>query len=228
MPIQVTPSAVSGSAVEARWRRIASIPGFVGVERAAVDWSQPVLLVGRARLFVRLEGQDFGWHRGLWHTRIEAGDRHPLIRALGAAATVLDTTLGFGTDAAFVRSWLGARVFGVEASPLLALLAAEGLRSQVPVVCADARTFLAGLRPGAVDAIVADPLFTEVRGVSTSFDLVRRFGVRAGIDAAWLAEARRVARRVVVKDATKGTLLEELGVEHVVDSPRTRYGVWTG
>jgi predicted methyltransferase len=201
--------------------------------RGSVDWSQAVLVVGRARLFVRSAGRDLKWHPGMLHARFEAGVRHPLARAVDGRVgeLFLDATLGLGTDATFLTRLFRVRTIGVERSPVMAMMAAEGLSRAEPdirVVCADATVFLGSLPDAAVDVVIGDPMFAPTATPSPSLAVVRLLGTHAELDGRWLGEARRVARRrVVVKDVRGGTLLERLGAENIErGGERTRYGVW--
>lgn len=233
MSLVVTTSEQAGAAERARAARVARLLSAPLRSRREVDWTGPVLVVGRRRLFVRIDGRELGWHPGMVHTRLEAGPRHPMARAMRprAGELVLDGTLGFGTDAAFLARAFGVRVVGVEASPLVALLAGEGLRASgdpIRVVCAESGALLDAVPAGAVDVVYGDPLFEHVTGAHGTLALPRRFGSRRGVDAAWLLAARRAARRVVVvKDDVDGDLLERLGAERIeVGRGRTRYGAW--
>lgn len=232
MRIQVTPSDNAGAPSRARARQIAALLRGHYRRRREVDWSEPVLVVGTGGLRVRHEGRELCWNPGLLHTRLEAGAKHPLVRAIGASeGPVLDTTLGLGTDATFLARWFGCKVIGLEASPILALLAAAGLRGAgeggVHVVCAESGAWLAGAPARSVGVVYADPLFDEA-GTGSTLALVRLLGSRASVDHEWLALARRVAReRVVVKDSARGDLLEKLRPERIERSKTTRFGIWS-
>jgi hypothetical protein len=111
-------------------------------------------------------------------------------------------------------------VVGVESSPALAALVAEGLRRhpsdaarRVTVVCAEAATALQHAAPGSYDVVVFDPMFRYERAAGDSFDLVRRLGSSAPLEPGTLARARVVARRhVLVKDGSPGWDLARLGL----------------
>jgi hypothetical protein len=232
--MQVT---VSGRAREQERQRAASIaqlPRFDFRDRADVDWEQSVLQVSRTGLCLKTPGREYRWHPGLLHTRVEAGWKHPLVRAMTLAPGdhVLDCTLGLGTDASFVASLTGVPVTAIELHPALALMTNEGLRGAghaVRVVNADSRDFLAGLADGSFDIVWGDPMFPAGTSVTHSLDLVRHIGSHAPLGADWLQEARRGARRcVVVRDIWNGTLLETMSPDDIRPTmrQRPRYGIW--
>jgi hypothetical protein len=233
--MQVTTSDRRSAASRDRARHLASRFGWTCRRRAEVDWSEPVLVVQQHRLAVVVDGRSYAWHPGLLHARKEAGQQHPMIRAgaLRPGDAVLDTTLGLGTDAAFLAHITGRTVLAVEASPVLALLVAEGTAAAglpVRVICARSEHVLRALPDGAVDAVYCDPLFKPGRTVNHSLQLYREVGDPWRPGPEWLAEARRVARRrVVIKDEARGDLLENLGPDGVLSTNRgdVRYG-WFG
>lgn len=195
-----------------------------------------MLVVERTGLAVRHEGRRWRWHPGLLHTRLEAGERHPVVRALEPlpGEVLVDATLGLGTDAIFLARFTGRPVVGIEIAPVLALLAAEGLRDRgdpVRVICAHSEEWLAGRPDRSVGAIFADPMFPGGRDPNPSLGLVRALAEHAPIGRDWMAHAVRVARRVVVvrdAPAAESDMLERLGAPEVLvpRSGRNRYGRW--
>lgn len=217
-----------------RVRRIAKLPAFEAVSYANRDPARAALLVGRSGLRLAVGDRRHRWHDGLLHTRLEAGWRHPLVRAmeLKVGHRVLDSSLGLGTDARFMAHLTGRPVLAVEAVPAIALLTSEGLArvgAPIRVVMAEATAFMATLPAGCVDVVHGDPMFPAGTGLTHSLDGVRSIARNAPLGEAWLEQARRVARhRVVVRDVAGGTLLEEMGAPDVlrVGRGRPRYGVW--
>lgn len=240
--MQVTPSTRATPEVHARAAGLAEALGYPLVEPHAVDRERAHLVVTRVGLRIRRGSTTWGWHPGLLHTRREAGWTHPLVRALGLRIgdRVLDTTLGLGTDAAFLAGLTGRAVVGIERVPAVGLLTAEGLRAAghaVHVIVAEAATVLRGLPDACFDAIQIDPMFPPGTGTTASLDLLRAVSGPAPVappdldELRWLVdEARRVARRrVVIRDVAEGPLLERLGPDEVVwprKRRRVRYGVF--
>lgn len=154
---------------------------------------------------------------------------------LEAGHVLLDTTLGLGIDAVWLRELFDVSVVGVEASPAIALMTAEGLGRAgmgMPIVCAESGDYLATLPDDSVDVVYCDPLFERKRlgdGACHTLAGVRAVGFRGAIDAVWLGEALRVARsQVVIRDHWDGTLLGELGAPTVLTRKKgvPRIGTW--
>lgn len=232
--MQVTTTSRVTRSTEARARRIARLPGFDYVAYPDRDRDQAVLLVGREGLRIALGERRFRWHPGLLHTRLEAGFRHPLVRAmdLRVGDRVLDSSLGLGTDAAFLATLTGQPVVAVEAVPAIALMSAEGLAGaghDVRVICAEGAAFLRGLPGDSFDVVQGDPMFPVGTGITHSLAGIRSVARHDPLGEGWLREALRVARRrVVIRDIDTGTLLEAMGAPEVlrVGRGRPRYGVW--
>ncbi len=235
--MQVTVSRNAASSERDRALRIAGALGMRWRERTDVDWSVPVLVCTRIGLRVYAEGAELRCHPGMLHAKLASGEAYPLARALplSPGAVVLDTTLGLGTDAAYLACRLEVRVVGVEASPAIALITAEGLRTAAPtvsVVCAEAAEWMAAMPARSVHAVYADPLFPRAvlgPNATSGLDLVRLLGRRARVDHTWLDAALRVATdRVVVRAHVDDPLLDELGAPEIIEPRRRRprLGIW--
>jgi 16S rRNA (guanine1516-N2)-methyltransferase len=211
-----------GLPLAARARTLADTAAAAGADALLV------LSAGRAALW--LDGVERAWSAGLGALRVkrlrggEAATRDGFLEAAGIRPgdAILDATLGLGADALVAAEAAGpdGRVVGLESSPPLAALAAEGLRrsgdpaaARIEVVRADAGRFLAAAPARAFDLVVFDPMFRHARAEPPGFDLVRRLGDARPLAAPTLAEARRVARRaVLVKDGAPGWDLARLGL----------------
>ncbi len=192
--------------------------------------AEALLVLSPAHAVLWMEGAEHAWSAGMGELRakrLTAGERSTrdgFLEAAGLAPgdRVLDATLGLGMDAlvAAVAVGSGGSVVGLEASPALAVLTAEGLARdagpaarRIEVRCADAAALLAELAPRSFDVVVFDPMFRTTRAGAAGFDLVRRLGDARPLAAETLARARVVARRwVVVKDGTPGWDLARLGL----------------
>jgi hypothetical protein len=158
---------------------------------ARIAGAEALLVLGHRRASLWLDGVEQTWHAGMGDLRLrrlERGERHTRDTFLEAAALqprdrVLDATLGLGMDALVAAHAVGPEgaVNGVESSPALATLVAEGLRRhrseaamRVTVSCADATEELARAAPRSFDVIVFDPMFRYERAAGDCFDLVRR------------------------------------------------------
>lgn len=235
--MQVTTSHRGGQAARDRAQQLARAWGWELVDRRQLDRDAPHLVVTREGLRLRWSDGGMAWHPGMLHALRSAGWKHPIPRLSGLAPgdRVLDTTLGLGTEARFLSELTGTPVVGLEAVDVLAVLTGEGLASvgaDVTVVPEDSRTWLASAPDDAFDVVYADPLFPARKPsdrVNASQDVLRALGDPWTPDRAWVAQARRVARKaVVMKDLTGQGLLEALGAHEVYGRrrQRARYGVW--
>jgi hypothetical protein len=205
-----------------RGRSLAAVAAGCGAEALLV------LSARRAALWI--DGAEHPWSAGMGALRLKrllAGERTTRDGLLEAAElrpgdAVLDATLGLGMDALVAAGTVGAagRVVGIELSPALAALVAEGLARlqleparRVEVVAGEAGEVLAGMAPRSFDVVLFDPMFRHGRAQGPGFDLVRRLGDARPLSPESLARARCVARRwVVVKDGTPGWDLARLGL----------------
>lgn len=232
--MQVTTTRRVTEETEARARAFGQLPWFEFVSYASRSRGEPVLLVGRERLSIAVGEARYRWHPGLLHTRLEAGWSHPLVRAMGLQPgdSVLDSSLGLGTDASFLSRLTGRTVVALEAVPAIALMTAEGLKragEDVAVIVADGTAWMRSIPDNSFDVVQGDPMFPKGTGVNHSLAGIRSVAKHDRLDAAWVAEARRVARRcVVIRDVEPGEALEELECKRVVrvGRGRPRYGVW--
>jgi len=165
---------------------------------------------------------------GLAALRIDGIDKgrteDPLQRygALAPGERVLDATLGFGQDARVAARLVGptGAVVGLESSLPLAVLAQATLARERParsapieVLHREAGEFLAGPPAGAFDVVLFDPMFVRALASQPGFDLLRRYANPAPLTEEILAQARRVARRLVlIKRARYTPALRALGL----------------
>ena len=180
--------------------------------------SDVAYVVRRTREELRRGEESLHVHPGLFYLKREAGPSHPLVRALappGGAplARIVDATLGLAGDALFVATQLRVDLLGIEASPVLAALLAEGLprlardggawstgAARIRLRQGDALEVLRGLPDASADAVYLDPMFETPLGAQAGFALLRAFAQDAPLSAELVAEAWRVAaRRVVLK-----------------------------
>ena len=180
-------------------------------------------VVGREREEVRSRDGACFVQEGLLATKLHEGARHPFIRALGPATSIVDCTLGLANDALHAAIVLGCSVLGVEGSPVIHALLEEGLprlsvlyppARRIRPIHDDALTVLRGLDDRSHDVVVLDPMMSRPRKSAPSFAVLRDFAVPERASADLLAEAGRVARSRVVLKLGKGAPLPE-------DSPLT-------
>jgi len=167
-------------------------------------------------------------------TRALAGEPDSLLRAaaLRPGELVIDATLGLGGDALMAAQATGARVIGLEKSPMLAAFAQAALRrppgdanarkaaleaaARIDIRAVDHRDALAQMPDQSADVVLFDPMFRATLDAAPVFDVVREHAEMASLSPETLAQARRVARRgVLIKDSPRGSELRRLGVPEV-------------
>ncbi len=210
-----------------------------------------VLVVGGDRVTYYEPGRDllYFFHPGMARRRIrnlQAGHGDPMITAMGIGSgdSVLDCTLGRGTDAtvaAYVAGPTG-RVVGIEKVPVLACLTIEGLQHypmednitreamrRVEAHCADYWSFLRAQPDDAFDVVYFDPIFAEMVPGASSMIPLRQLASHEPVTAEAVAQARRVARRrVVIKQQSGSQLWNALCASvHIASGVKSRveYGV---
>ena len=171
----------------------------------------------------------FSFHAGIAHLRIKRLDAGVLEDTLVRLAefspgeSVLDCTLGLAQDALVAARAVGpqGRVVGLEKSLALFAVVSEGLKVHPPgprscrvePLHADAADFLSAQPDGAFDCVLFDPMFGRPRKSQPSFEVLRRFADHTPLSPQVLAQARRVARRVVVvKGSRYSRDLKSLGL----------------
>jgi hypothetical protein len=160
-------------------------------------------------------------------------DRYLQATGLRAGDTLLDLTLGLGSDA-LVGSWaVGAsgKVTGVELSPVISALVKDGLQSlveaaqtrcatpakkmawealsgaagRIEVVWADHFAYLCRQPSRSADVIFFDPMFRSTRQQSVSIRPLHFWSDHRSLRREVIQEARRVARRCLVLKERKGS-----------------------
>jgi ubiquinone/menaquinone biosynthesis C-methylase UbiE len=191
-----------------------------------------VVVVGRQRVTCHVGGGEFFFHPGLAALRIKeikSGKTDQMIKSLdlGPGDTLLDCTLGLGTDAIVASYVVGSRgrVVGLEASPVVACLVKYGLASykeaaselieamrRVEVVLSDHLTYLHNMTPGSFDVVYFDPMFRRAIHKSSAMRALRPLarGGSPGLETVNLA-LRVARRRVVIKERSGSEEFKRLG-----------------
>lgn len=234
--LAITTSVQADDALRDRARTAAYRLGVVFVERHKAPLTPILEQVAGALLVFGRDGVALWdrqgrtrFHEGmasLRKRRFAEGDRRDfLVRAAGfrEGESVLDCTLGLAQDAQVAALAVGprGRVVGVEKSLPLHALVSEGLAElprdgrscQVEAILGDSQEYLERCDRGAFDVVLIDPMFQRARKAQPAFDLLRRHADHAPLTPRMLAEARRVARRVVVVKGARYTgELQRLGL----------------
>ena len=148
----------------------------------------PVLILGKARADLVHRGRAYRASVGMGFLRLvraRQGEVDPLVRAaeLRAGDHVLDATLGLAGDALVAAHATETKVFGLEASPVLAAFVTAGLRrllvpgqvaaARIEVRCADHRAALREMPDRSVDVVLLDPMFRSAGESGALFEIGR-------------------------------------------------------
>ena len=204
--------------------------GHVYAEEPYVSW-HPSMAVKRLK---RLE--EGGADTFLTAVSLEKGDHY------------LDCTLGLGADA-IVASWAAGETgvaLGLEASPMIAMIASWGLKneaytyhsgrrpvgpaaSRIQVLEDEALHFLQTQADGSWDVVYFDPMFQSANPRSSAINSIRPLACYAPFGAEALEESLRVcAKRVVLKERWFSPLFADLGATKTVKTRNSpvAFGVW--
>lgn len=158
--------------------------------------------------------------------RVLRGEEDPLIQAarLDKGMTVLDCTLGLGSDSIVASSVVGksGRVVGVEGNRYIAFLLQHGLKAwdsgndeinqamgRVEVVHRNHLEFLKEQKRGSFDVVYFDPMFDEKIEESDGIKGLRNIALYTDLLEETIEESKRVAKkRIVLKDHWRSTRFE--------------------
>lgn len=161
--------------------------------------------------------------------RLIRGEDDPLVHAarLDKGMTILDCTLGLGSDSIVASSVVGksGRVVGIEGNRYTAFLLQHGLKvwesgndemklamSRIEVVHRNHLAFLKEQQNNSFDVVYFDPMFDEKIEESDGIKGLRIIALYTDILEEAIEEAKRVAKkRVVLKDHWKSTRFEKFG-----------------
>ena len=210
-----------------------------------------VTVDGNKHVFV--EEPSLRWHPSMAiprFRRLMEGGEDMLLSA--AAITegdrFLDCTLGLGADA-LIAAWAvgdSGKVLGLEASPVIALVAGWGIRNEawrynrrkapmasaagrIDVLNEEAGAYLQGQPDASWDVVYFDPMFRAPRNQSDGMNSLRPFACYEPFTAELLEDARRVCRkRVVLKERWFSPLFQKLGADFTMKTKYgpVAYGVW--
>lgn len=177
--------------------------------------------------------------------RVARGEQEPLLMAcaLNEGDSFLDCTLGIGSDSMLAAFAVGetGRVVGVEANKNIAFIVGRGMQvydtSELPltavmrrieVVHAEALDYLRAQNDNSFDVVYMDPMFEAVIEEATNFEALREAGAHIALNAEWVREAKRVAkRRVVLKAHFESKWFSEYDfVQDRRQTAKFHYGIW--
>ncbi|KWW22367.1 MULTISPECIES: class I SAM-dependent methyltransferase [Peribacillus] len=188
----------------------------------------------RMELYRCNEKEPFFFHPNLAMIRIKRiirGENDPFLFAgeITAGSSVLDCTLGLGSDAIVASYAVGAlgRIVATEGNRYLALLVEHGLKTwsdaeekmmeamrRIEVIHGDHYDMLKTMPDNHFDVVYFDPMFEETISESNGIKGLTHFAEGKGLSFELMEQAKRVARkRVVLKDHFRSSRFEEFGFE---------------
>ena len=197
-----------------------------------IHGAENILLVKKNSLGVVTNDGEFFFHPNTAHLRIKnlrGGEGDRLIDALkiSAGSTILDCTLGLGSDA-LVESYVvgdSGRVVALEVNPLIFEVVRHGLKNfsddsphileamrRVEVINADFNDYLKTCADNSFDVIYFDPMFSKPIQKSSGINPIRPLADNRPLTTEIIREACRVAKfRVVMKEHSGSLEFERLG-----------------
>ncbi|MBR1646016.1 MAG: class I SAM-dependent methyltransferase [Selenomonadaceae bacterium] len=191
-----------------------------------------ILLVKKNSLSVVTSDGELFFHPNTAHLRIKnlrEGDGDRLIDALkiSAGSTVLDCTLGLGSDA-IVESFIAGssgKIIALEKNPLIAEIVRHGMKNfsedsphildamrRVEVINVAAENFLPTCAENSFDVVYFDPMFRRPVKKSSGINPLRPLADKNPLSPEMIREACRVAKfRVVMKEHSGSPEFERLG-----------------
>ena len=202
--------------------------------------AENILLVKKDSLSVVTGDGELFFHPNTAHLRIKnlrEGDGDRLIDALKISdgSTVLDCTLGLGSDA-IVESFIAGssgKVVALEVNPLIAEIVRRGLKNfsddsehvltamrRIEVANVAAENFLPTCADNSFDVVYFDPMFRRPVKKSSGLNAIRPLADGRPLSTEIVREAVRVAKfRVVMKEHRGSDEFARLGFE-LVDGGR--------
>lgn len=206
----------------------------------------PELTITRRGVFLTNGAKQLSFHPSMAIIRLLSllrggSDRYLEATQLKAGDSIIDATLGLGTDALIAAWAVGEQgnVLGIEQSPVLAAFVQDGLdhftelipnaknkekqdvwaalagaSRQIKVCWGEHREYLKNLPSRSVDAVYFDPMFRNTCKKSDSILPLHTWSDHNPLDHQAVLEACRVARnRVVLKERKNSSEFGRLGFE---------------
>lgn len=201
---------------------------------------QDVLILSQEGLVLHLEnGEKLSFHPDTAILRMKA-PRDPLLELIGQEPlTILDTTMGLASDSIVMASQ-GHQLMALEKSPVIHLIVSRGLATyqtsftalekamrSIKTCCADSLTYLKAQLDQSVDIIYCDPMFSENIAESHNLAGLEQLADYSTLTPAFLAEAKRVARKkIILKAHFRDDSFERFGFQRLVrPNQKFHYGV---
>lgn len=194
--------------------------------------AENILLVKKNSLSIMTADGELFFHPNTAHLRIKnlrCGEGDRLIDALKISdgSTVLDCTLGLGSDAiveSFVAGAVG-KVIALEINPLIAEVISYGLKNfsddspyiletmrRIKVINVDFGEYLKTCADDSFDVVYFDPMFRRPIKKSSGLNPIRPLADNRPLTLEIIREACRVAKsRIVMKENSGSSEFERLG-----------------
>jgi ubiquinone/menaquinone biosynthesis C-methylase UbiE len=207
-----------------------------------------IILITQKGLTAHTPAGDLFFHLSMADLRIKNlinGKHDHMIAAmdLQPGMSLLDCTLGLGSDAIVASYFTGCNgnVVGLEGSPVIALITAEGLKNfatetddlcqalrRITVINTDYLNYLKALPDHSFDVVYFDPMFRRPVDSSSHIKPLRFLADNRPLTPEAVREALRVAKhRVVVKETRGSQVFAELGINKTIGGKYSsiQYGV---
>lgn len=207
-----------------------------------------IILTTQKGLIAHTPSGDFFFHLSMADLRIKNlinGKHDHMIAAmdLQPGMSVLDCTLGLGTDAIVASYFIGSsgKIVGLEGSPVIALITADGLKNfaaetdaiaqalrRITVINTDYLNYLKTLPDHSFDVVYFDPMFRRPVDSSSHIKPLRFLADNRQLTIEAVREAIRVAKhRVVIKETQGSHVFAELGIDKTIGGKYSsiQYGV---
>ena len=189
------------------------------------------LVVSKNKVSIKSENKEYFFHPSLAKLRVKAlkdGKKDNMIEAMSLrkGETVLDCTLGLGSDAIVSSYWVGrnGKVVGLESSAPISLVVEQGLNTYIDddtelvsamgnimVVNENYETFLKRQPSKMFDVVYFDPMFRRPIEKSDAISAIRGMTNKVAVSLSDINEAIRVARKcVVIKERRNSSEFERL------------------
>ena len=209
-----------------------------------------VIIATQTHPIVSTTNGDYFFHLSMAEMRIkklQKGECDHMISAMNLlpGQTVLDCTLGMGTDAIVANYIAGnhGQVIGLETSAIICLVTAWGLQHfinptvqpeilaalrSITVQQTDYSSYLKSIPDHSFDIVYFDPMFRHPVANSVNLKPLRELANKAPLSTEIIAEACRVAaQRVVIKEANGSPEFSRLGIAKITGGKYSsvQYGV---
>jgi len=221
-------------------------PGCKWTITRGVDGELPELTITRSGVFLTSGAKQLSFHPSMAVIRLinllrGGSDRYLEATQLKAGDSLIDATLGLGTDALIAACAVGEKgsVLGIEQSPILAAFVHDGLdhfaeiirkannkdkqatwaalaqaSQRIDVRWGEHLEYLKHIPSRSVDVVYFDPMFRNTCKQSDSVVPLHRWSDHNPLDHQVVLEACRVARnRVVLKERKESMEFRRLGFD---------------